>query len=713
MSKLAISRLFGAGLVVQLLVFSAILLNIPLLRQVIVFVYLTFLPGFLILRFFKPAEFTIVETVLFSSGLSIVFLMFLGLFVNEVYPALGILQPLSPFPLLLSGCAIIMALYFVGRRCQNNYSLISAVRSLKFHPSFLLLISLPFIAVLGAVLGATFGNNFVLLILVVLISLVVLCIFSRKLIPKTYYSFAILSISSSLLLQASLVSPYIIGFDVNLEYFFANLSLSNSIWNIGIQNAYNGMLSVTVLPAIYSNFLNVDLTGIYKIVFPLIFSLVPLALFQAYRKFMGSRTAFLAVFLFMSIEEFYSTMLSLPRQMIGELFLALLILLIVAKNITLAKRKLLFVIFGAGLIVSTYSLAYIFLFFLLFTFCFFPLVRKKCFKERPFISWKLVVSYLAMLGLWDFLVYPEISRNLLNVLRIIYLETFVDSTTGPGIAGLSPSYLSPIHNISSYLFYVLLSLIIIGIVKALVRFKDTKYDSEYLTMSLACISTLVACLIVPVFAGSLQVSRWIQISFLFLSPFSILGGKAVLDLVSRASLHLFVSAKRIAAIIQRSWLPLMSVLLVCFFLFQVGFVYEITNDVPTSTSLGIGRKDRWQSYMISSFILEQDFFSARWLGSKIVHSSAKVYGDQSIYHVLLSYGSIPSSNLFLLSNSTENVSQEGYIYLSDYNVVRGLLDGANALSNTTQIKPTLDNMDKIYSSGTDEIYYSARLTWQR
>ena len=713
MSKLAISRLFGAILLFQLLAILAILLNIPFLRQIIVFVYLTFLPGFLILRFLKPAEFTTSEILLFSSGLSIAFLVFLGFFINEVYSAIGILHPLSPFPLLLSTCAIISALYLVGSRRQSNYSLISAVKNLKFHASIPLLVSLPFIAVLGAVFGATSGNNFVLLILIVLISLVVLSIFSRKLVPKAFYSLAILSISLSLLLQGSLVSRYIIGFDVNAEYFFANLTLSNSFWNLSIQNAYNGMLSVGILPTIYSNFLNVDLTWIYKVVIPLIFSLVPLALFQAYRKFTGSRTAFLAVFLFMSIEEFYSTMLGLPRQMIGEFFLALLILLIVANNITMAKRKLLFGIFGAGLIVSTYSLAYIFLFFLLFTFCFLPLVRKKRLKERPLISGTVVVSYLGMLGFWYFLVNPGIANNLLGVLRIIYQETVVVSNAGPGIAGLSPPYLSPIHNVSRYLFYILLSFIIIDIVKTLAKFKDSKHDSEYLMMSLASIITLVACIIVPAFAGSLQVSRFIQISLLFLSAYSVLGFKIVLDLFARASLYLHVSSKRLTTIIRRAWLPLMSVVLVCFFLFQVGFVYEITNDVPTSTSLGIGRKDKWQSYMISSFIFEQDFFSARWLGSKIVNSSAKVYGDQSIYHVLLSYGSIPSSNLLLLSNSTEKANQEGYIYLSNYNVVSGLLDGANALSNTTQINPSLDYMDKIYSSGTDEIYYSAGLTSQR
>jgi uncharacterized membrane protein len=708
LSNLVIGKLLKVELLVQLAAFFAILLNIPFLRQAIVFIYLTFLPGFLILRFLKPDEFTTIEIILFSSGLSIAFSMFLCLFLNEVYPAIGVLRPLSAFPLLLSTCAIITVLYLVTNR-QNDYSLRSTAANLKFHASVPLLVSIPFIAILGAVLAATLGNNSVLLVLVVLISSVVLSIFSKKLIPQAFYPLAILSISASLLLQGSLISQYIIGYDVHLEYFFARLTFTNAIWNSAISNSYNGMLSVTLLPTVFANFLNVDLNWIYKVVFPLIFSLVPLTLYQAYRKLTDSRTAFLGAFLFMSTEMFYSTMLGLPRQMIGELFLALLILLIVADNISLAKRKILFLIFGAGLIVSHYALSYIFMFYIIFTFCLFSVMKKNHFKERALISGTLVILYSAMTLFWYIFVSPTILDTLVRTFDFIYKQIFEFSQAGPGVAGLLPTYLSPLHEISRYLFYILELLIIIGIAKLLIKYKDSKFNPEYLMMSLASISVLLACIFVPSFAGSLQVSRWIQISLLFLAPFSVLGCKAVLKLFARIILRLPTSPKRFAAMVRRGWLPLMSILLVSSFLFQVGFVYEITNDVPTSISLGIGRKDKWAPYMISSYTPEQDVFSATWLGVRIANDSGGVYGDSSIYHVLTSYALISITDLFLLSNSTEIEHQGEYVYLSSYNVIRGSLDGTYGLSNTTQIKPILDNMDKIYSNGASEVYYSAKL----
>ncbi|MHA1834599.1 MAG: hypothetical protein ACTSV7_11510, partial [Candidatus Baldrarchaeia archaeon] len=68
-SKLSIYTI----LFLQLLACVAILLNIPVARQVIGFIYLTFVPGFIIIKLLK-LKLSRLETVLFSVGFSIAFL---------------------------------------------------------------------------------------------------------------------------------------------------------------------------------------------------------------------------------------------------------------------------------------------------------------------------------------------------------------------------------------------------------------------------------------------------------------------------------------------------------------------------------------------------------------------------------------------------------------------------------------------------------------
>ena len=85
----------------QLIVYVTVFFDIPIARQVLGFFYLTFLPGFVILKLLKLDEFDWVETVLFSIGFSVAFLMLVGLFANEFVFALGFSELLSLLPLII------------------------------------------------------------------------------------------------------------------------------------------------------------------------------------------------------------------------------------------------------------------------------------------------------------------------------------------------------------------------------------------------------------------------------------------------------------------------------------------------------------------------------------------------------------------------------------------------------------------------------------
>ena len=72
------------------------------LRAVLSFIYLTTIPGLLIMLMFEIRKIGLWEYFVYTIGLSIAFLMFGGLLVNWALPLTGINQPLSLQPNLLA-----------------------------------------------------------------------------------------------------------------------------------------------------------------------------------------------------------------------------------------------------------------------------------------------------------------------------------------------------------------------------------------------------------------------------------------------------------------------------------------------------------------------------------------------------------------------------------------------------------------------------------
>jgi Predicted membrane protein len=110
----------------------SVILDIPVLRQVLGFVLLTFLPGLLLIQILKLTK-NRLEKLLFLIGLSICFLMFVPLAMNFAYPALGISRPISLPPLTITLSLILAALSFVSywkravqQECRDRYRMPSS-----------------------------------------------------------------------------------------------------------------------------------------------------------------------------------------------------------------------------------------------------------------------------------------------------------------------------------------------------------------------------------------------------------------------------------------------------------------------------------------------------------------------------------------------------------------------------------------------------------
>ena len=310
---------------------DAIGLDIPILRQLIGFIYLSFVPGILILRILKIHDFDIVNTLLFTVGLSITFLMLCGLFINVFYPIIGISNPLSSLSLTATTCVFILISSIIIYYRDEDIIETNINPKHFFKPSILLpiIILLPALSVFGTYsMNYSDNNSFILLLIAIISIIIILSVLSKKCLLKDHYPFAILMISVSLLYMISLINPYIMGWDIHIEYHFADLAYDASFWNSSIPDNVNAMLSIVILPIFYSNFLNLPIDQIFKTIYPLFFSLVPLGLYELYRKETGEIIAFISVCFFMSSIVFFGEMPQLCRQQIAELFLVLLLILI-------------------------------------------------------------------------------------------------------------------------------------------------------------------------------------------------------------------------------------------------------------------------------------------------------------------------------------------------------------------------------------------------
>jgi uncharacterized membrane protein len=683
-----------------------ILLNIPFLRQIMGFLFLTILPGLLILQILKLDKIRIIETILYSLGLSIAFLMFSGLFINTFYPLLGVSKPLSPLPLIITTNISIVVLCIWGYKTNKGFlSSISVNIKEILSPPALLLYLLPFLAIFGTYLVRFHHNNTLLMLMIVIIALIVILVAFDKFIPKKLYPLAIFMISITLLYHRSLISPYLFGSDIQYEYYVYKFVELNSHWDPGaVIITCNAMLSITVLPAIYSSLLNMDGTWLFKIVYPLLFSFVPLGLYHIYQKQTDEKIAFLSTFFFVSFYGFFVTMLYLMRQEIAVLFLVLLILLMIDKEMKPINRSMLAIIFATSLIVSHYATSYIYMLTFLPVFWLSPFLMNSTKKTNiggTFVALYFIIAiswYMYLVNSITFNSAIGILENILFNITAFFSPLESESLVSANFVGEMATVW---HLIAKFFVNVTQLFIIVGVVLAILKRKEMNFDKNYFSAVIVSLSLIFACVAIPYVASSLNMDRIYVILLLFLSPFCILGGVTICNMSSklfrRTSLNKSISVKIVTLAV-----------LIPYFLFNTGFVYEAVGDIPTAIPLSLeGMKNsddidaKMQSY--TSYIREQDIYSIAWM-SHVSNTEEMIYCDEFASYPLIGYGMVPwEKNIYKLSNATA-IRKDAYVYLGSLNVVEGIARNWDGIFNITEVSPLLEEKNKIYSNGGSEIY---------
>jgi uncharacterized membrane protein len=198
--------------------------------------------------------------------------------------------------------------------------------------------------------------------------------------------------------------------------------------------------------------------------------------------------------------------------------------------------------------------------------------------------------------------------------------------------------------------------IIVGIMGTLFNPQKTKFHAEYIAITLGSIVILLMSITLPFFAAALNITRIYHITLFSLAPFGILGG-----IITFRKMFKLLPIKIIPAAKDSMYLKLVIILiLVPYFLFNTGFIYEITGDVPTSISLN--------SDVDHPRFNKQEILSAKWLTN--IKNNKPIYADD--YRQLLLKG-LEWDQVRIFPVDIEQTPKNSYIYFGSLNAEKDMV----------------------------------------
>jgi uncharacterized membrane protein len=631
---------------------SALGISIPIVQPLVGFIYLMFVPGILILTALRLRYLDIVDVVLYSVGLSVATVFSIGLVSNVVFNVLNIAKSFSFLTVtsLVSFVVLLLcAVAYFRNRSQSRVSyapgsgkrlnpvpVFNTEMSAPLAPTLFLCI-LPFLAVFSTYLVNTYNVDAGQLLLWLVLGVVALLIAFDKVIPSKLYPLAVFVIALTLLFQQTLISAWLTGADIQTEFGLANTVINAGTWNPSFLSQYNGMLSIVALAPIYSLISSLSLVWVFKIVYSVILALVPVGLYQIFRRQLNDKLAFLSCFFFLSFAPFYIGMTELARQEVAELFFVLLILLLVSKEMNQRIRSAFFIVFGLSLVVSHYGLFYIAVSFLFAMWLVLFVARAG--------GWKLTLPYLrTKIGIHKdkqvITQSPASPPSLVTIVSILVL--FIASTAwyfytaqgtvtqqvvelGSHIAGAIREFFNPtysqavnavvtgplsgvVHRVNAYVNYLNVFFILAGVcLTVFLKKQRFKLQVSYVLLSTIALGFLIASVAVPYLGAALDWTRVFQITLFFLAPFLAIGfieiGETAGVIIRKVTRKLGLGNSTLGS---RSHLTrLLAIYLVLFMLLSTGSLFALTE----------GYQNKALSNQVDGLYSHQTIFGATWQAS--------------------------------------------------------------------------------------------------
>lgn len=717
------NRFLIATLLFILLTNIFIYLDVSFLREIFGFIFLTVLPGLLIVSILRLDKLNFTEKFVLSWGISIAFVTLLGLLINTIVLFSGHTNVLSLNVLLFSFNSVIIVLtvanYFYNK--DRSYKL----PSLSFNKLEWAIIIFSFYLVLMSIAGVILlektGNNIILMLLFLIIPLYV-CIITifRDKFPKRLYPLVIFLIGLSILLIMCLRSSHIMGVDIHVEYSIFHNTLINNYWKISQHPTIaDACITISLLPAIYQKILSVDPEMLFKFLFVFLFSISTVLIYLISNKYVKKEYAFIAAFFFMSQLSFFTAETN-PRTNLAILFVMMGLLVFFNERMTLPKKRSLFILFLVACVLSHYSTTYIFFIILLLGLLVNYLSKRvnkisKSYSIETLTTTNLIVLFFSIMFLW----YAQITQEAFGsgvgffkqTFSNIFVNFFISESRGTQVQALAGQGLlqkAISAQVEFFFTWLILGCIGLGILGVFIYRKRILFtenpkismlkrniDFEFFVMAFVSTILLGAMVVLPYVAEGYSMDRLYLLTSTFLSIFFVLGASIIPNILEKLkNLKIGRNILQISNSSSNKPLYIMLLILVPYFLCVSGFTYNILGENKSVLS-----NSNVDSYY-ESYITDGESFGANWLG-QYKDGALKIRADHSGAFRMYSQGNRPFESVDeSILRKTDKV--RGYIYLRSINVFQGVFIWNR---NEKEINRTFYDSyyDTIYDSGDSRI----------
>ncbi|WP_162562488.1 DUF2206 domain-containing protein [Salinigranum rubrum] len=470
---------------------------------------------------------------------------------NFSLPLLGIAEPLTLINVLwglggVNTCLVIILSTVSATDERNPVVTRDAFPSLKVLTigGLLLLSAVMGTSVLLNDLGFPVSN---ILLLLTISSLPIVAVFVDE--SKTRVMIVWIA-SIAILLNMNLVSSYIWGWDIHRELFISNEVLRQSYWNYQYQFNINTMLTYAVLAPTLELVLGLDIVWVFKLVYPVLFSLVPVGIYYVSKGvFKDATVATLAPFVFIFYYGFFKNMPH--KHYIAEIFIVTLLVVAFEERMRTTWKRPLLLLVAAGMIASHYGSA-ILVFGILTLVGIASVVVP--FRGTRTVNYVFNLWFLSIVGImltyWYLQIGDGIMANYIVARGVMTAQSIPEFLTSPPTRS-GAGYVTKGRSTLLWQIYKVSSILLVGAIGLGVAATSIRAAKEQLLrvrkssdarpVPLSNISAPYAMLGVLAFGltGSSVIltfgmgfDRIFQLMLVFLSPFFVVGVKLLIDTVA-------------------------------------------------------------------------------------------------------------------------------------------------------------------------------------
>jgi uncharacterized membrane protein len=637
-------------------------------------VLLFFVPGLLITNNFKIKYNAFLKSLVLSLGLSISIVYVIGLILNLLFvDSFDVKKILAVYNVMIV-LLILMLIYNLGslQRCIK-LGTVHGIKKQHLLPIIIFMISLTGINIMNN----TNNNTFLLVALLLMPVLVFILAYSHGNNEErdNYFQFSILLIALSLCMIYGLRSNYIAPADGSGELYVFRLTLHKLNWDISdYYNNLSSCLSVTIMPTIIKQLIDINNILVYKIVYNIILAVIPLVCYYIFKNFMKYEYAFMSCFFFVS-QHTYLSMLGwiIFRQIIALYFIALLFMVYFDDDLNPLVKKIFIIVFMVSIVLSHYATAYL-LFFILAMYLLVSILvkRQEVLGDYNNINITLILLFGVMIFCW----YSQITEVPFNSITLFFKKNINNllEMTLDGIKYEEHIVVNremTIADIISYVvYYISFGFILLGGYYITISRKNLHYD--WVVFVVISIFVLIVLTFLSFFIVGYGASRVYQQLLILLSPAVIYG--MIMTFKKRKIINLVLIIALSAQFFSSTYI-----------------IYQLFNQDHSEFFNSTG--NRFESY----YVAEMDYKGADWLYNKNKHKRI-VNADYPGRYV---YGQFNMKDIEMLSNN----SKSGYIFLRTVNVRHGrFYTKFGEYVKMDKYINIFKNDNNVYSNGGSNIY---------